>query len=81
MPNRSGSVPRNQVHLSPRTREQQPMTLKQLFNTQKYSERGVRYILGQFVEGGWCEIGGHEENSRFRLVVATPRLTDKLAEY
>lgn len=57
------------------------MTLKQLFNTQKYSERGVRYILEQFVEGGWCEIVGHEEDRRFRLVVATPRLTDKLAEY
>lgn len=59
----------------------QPMTLKELFNSLKYSERGIRYVLEQFVDGGWCEIVGHEQDKRFRLVVATQRLIDKLAEY
>ena len=57
------------------------MTLKELFNSLKYSERGVRYVLEQFVDGGWCHIVGHEQDKRFRLVVASKRLTDKLAEY
>jgi hypothetical protein len=60
---------------------EQPMTLKELFNSLKYSERGVRYVLDQFVDGGWCEIVGSEQDKRFRLVVASQRLTDKLAEY
>ncbi|PIT83103.1 hypothetical protein [Limnohabitans sp. 15K] len=60
---------------------EQPMTLKELFNSLKYSERGVRYVLDQFVDGGWCEIVGSEKDKRFRLVVASQRLTDKLAEY
>ena len=57
------------------------MTLKELFNSLKYSERGIRYVLEQFVDGGWCEIVGHEQDKRFRLVVASQRLIDKLAEY
>lgn len=57
------------------------MTLKELFNSLKYSERGVRYVLEQFVDGGWCEIVGAEQDKRFRLVVATQRLVDKLTEY
>lgn len=59
----------------------QPMTLKELFNSLKYSERGVRYVLEQFVDSGWCEIVGHEQDKRFRLVVATQLLVDKLAQY
>ena len=61
--------------------EQRPMTLKELFNTLKYSERGVRYVLDQFLDGGWCEIVGHTEDRRFRLVVAKQRLLDALADY
>jgi hypothetical protein len=60
---------------------ERPMTLKELFNSLKYSERGIRYVLEQFVDGGWCEIVGHEQDKRFRLVVASQRLIDKLAEY
>lgn len=60
---------------------QQPMTLKELFNSLNYSERGVRYVLDQFVDSGWCLVVGSEEDRRFRLVVATQRLTDKLSEY
>jgi len=60
---------------------EQPLTLKELFNSLKYSERGVRYVLEQFVDSGWCEIVGSEQDRRFRLVVATQRLMDKLIEY
>jgi len=60
---------------------EQPLTLKELFNSLKYSERGVRYVLEQFVDSGWCEIVGSEQDRRFRLVVATQRLVDKLIEY
>jgi hypothetical protein len=58
-----------------------PMTLKELFNSIKYSERGVRYILEQFVDGGWCRIVGHDSDRRFRLVVATGLMITKLEEY
>jgi hypothetical protein len=60
---------------------EQPLTLKELFNSLKYSERGVRYVLEQFVDSGWCEIVGSDQDRRFRLVVATQRLVDKLIEY
>jgi DNA-binding MarR family transcriptional regulator len=59
----------------------QPLTLKQLFNSLKYSERGIRYVLDQFIDDGWCEVVGQTEDRRFRLIVATQRLTDKLREY
>ena len=60
---------------------EQPMTLKELFNSLKYSERGIRYVLEQFIDGGWCEIAGHETDKRFRRVVATDLLRTKLREY
>lgn len=59
----------------------QPLTLKELFNSLKYSERGIRYVLEQFIDGGWCEIAGHETDKRFRRVVATDLLRTKLREY
>jgi hypothetical protein len=58
-----------------------PMTLKEIFNTLKYSERGTRYVLNHFIDGRWCEIVGHDQDKRFRLVVPTQQLLDKLAEY
>lgn len=57
------------------------MTLKELFNSLKHSERGIRYVLEQFVDGGWCEIVGNEQDRRFRRVVATDLLRSKLIEY
>lgn len=57
------------------------MTLKQLFNSLRYSERGIRYVLKQFVEGGWCEIMGHSQDKRSRLVVATDKLRIAVREY
>lgn len=58
-----------------------PMTLKEVFNSLKYSERGIRYVLDQFVDGGWCSIVGNEQDRRFRRVVATDFLRARLLEY
>ena len=59
----------------------QPMTLKELFHSLRHSERGVRYVLDQFIDGGWCEIVGNEQDRRFRRVVATHLLRTRLREY
>lgn len=58
-----------------------PLTLKELFNSLKYSERGIRYVLEQFIDGGWCVIAGNESDRRFRHVVATDLLKIRLREY
>ena len=58
-----------------------PLTLKRLFTTFNYSERGVRYVLEQFVDGGWCEVLCDPEDRRCRFVVATKRLMDAFASY
>lgn len=58
-----------------------PMTLKQLFHSMRYSERGIRYVLEQFVAGGWCEITSHQEDKRSRRVMATDKLRIALREY
>lgn len=60
---------------------EQPLTLKELFHSLKHSERGVRYVLDQFIDGGWCEIAGDEQDRRFRRVVATNLLKNRLREY
>lgn len=60
---------------------EQPMTLKELFHSLNHSERGVRYILDQFIDGGWCEIVGNDQDRRFRRVVATEQLITRLREY
>lgn len=51
------------------------LTLKYLFNSLNYSERGVRYVLEQFVNNGWCEVVGSTSDKRFRHVVASAKLT------
>ncbi|MGV0959633.1 MAG: hypothetical protein ACOYB1_07305 [Limnohabitans sp.] len=58
-----------------------PLTLKELFNSLNHSERGVRYVLAQFIDDGLCEIIGDEQDRRFRRVVATELLRTKLTEY
>lgn len=60
---------------------EQPLTLKELFNSLKYSERGIRYVLEHFVDSGWCEVVGHERDKRFRLVVATGLMIIKLQQH
>jgi hypothetical protein len=62
-------------------RLEQPMTLKELCNSLKHSERGIRYVLDQFVDGGWCEIVENEQDKRFRRIVATELLRTRLHEY
>jgi len=58
-----------------------PLTLKELCNSLKYSERGIRYVLERLIDGGWCEIVGHSKDRRFRLIVATDLLRTRLREY
>jgi DNA-binding MarR family transcriptional regulator len=58
-----------------------PLTLKQLFHSMRYSERGIRYVLEQFVAGGWCEITSHQEDKRSRQVMATDKLRIAVREY
>jgi DNA-binding MarR family transcriptional regulator len=60
---------------------ERPLTIKELLNSLKYSERGIRYVLDQFIDGGWCEIVGNQQDRRFRHVVATDLLRTKLREY
>lgn len=60
---------------------QQPLTPKRLFIALKYSERGIRNVLTQFISGGWCEVICDSEDRRCRYIVATKRLTDAFAAY
>lgn len=60
---------------------EQPMTLKELFISLNHSERGVRYVLDQFIDGGWCVVVGNDQDRRFRRVIATEKLIDRLREY
>jgi hypothetical protein len=57
------------------------LTLKYLFNSLNYSERGVRYVLEQFVSNGWCEVVGSNTDKRFRHVVATNKMTSAFEAY
>ncbi len=58
-----------------------PLTLKRLFSTLKYSERGVRNVLEQFIVGGWCEVVCDTDDKRCRYIMATKRLTDAFESY
>lgn len=58
-----------------------PLTLKEIFNSLRYSERGIRYVLDQFIDGGWCNINEHGSDKRFRLVVASELMMTKLKDY
>ena len=57
------------------------LTLKNLFNSLNYSERGVRYVLEQFVGNGWCEVVGSSIDKRSRNVVASTKLTSAFEAY
>lgn len=57
------------------------LTLKYLFNSLNYSERGVRYVLEQFVDNGWCDVVGSTSDKRFRHVVASTKLTNAFENY
>lgn len=57
------------------------LTLKYLFNSLNYSERGIRYVLEQFVSNGWCDIVGSCTDKRFRHVVASEKLTIAFESY
>jgi hypothetical protein len=52
-----------------------------MFHSLKYSERGIRYVLEQFIEGGWCEVVCDADDKRCRFLTATKRLTDAFESY
>jgi DNA-binding MarR family transcriptional regulator len=60
---------------------ERPFTLKEIFNSLNYSERGMRYVLDQMIDGGWCNLVGNENDKRCRLVVGTNLMRSKLSEY
>ena len=57
------------------------LSLKNLFNSLNYSERGIRYVLEQFVDNGWCEIVGSSIDKRSRNVVASKKLMSAFEAY
>lgn len=59
----------------------QPPTLKTIFNSLQYSERGIRYVLDQFICSNWCEIVVSEDDRRFRHVILKKKLTDAFESY
>jgi hypothetical protein len=52
-----------------------------LFNSLNYSERGVRYVLEQFIRNEWCEVVGSSIDKRSRNVVASKKLTSAFEAY
>lgn len=61
--------------------EEKDLTLKIIFNTLDYSERGIRYVLDYFIKCGWCAMELHKNDKRFRCIKATALLIDKFEEY
>ena len=57
------------------------LTLKKLFNSLNYSERGVRYVLEQFISNEWCQVVGSSIDKRSRNVVASKKLTSTFEAY
>lgn len=60
---------------------QQPYTLKEIFNSLNYSQRGVRYVLDQMINQGWCLLAENDLDKRFKFVVGTDLMGSKLQEY
>lgn len=60
---------------------QQPYTLKKIFNSLNYSQRGVRYVLDQMINQGWCILIENDLDKRFKFVVGTDLMGSKLLEY
>jgi DNA-binding MarR family transcriptional regulator len=60
---------------------EEPLTVKEILNTLKYSDRGVRYVLERFIEHRWCRMVDHERDGRRKLIVASDVLLSKMADY
>jgi hypothetical protein len=59
----------------------QPYTLKELFNSLNYSQRGVRYVLDEMIDNGWCLLVENGHDKRFKFVIGTDLMESKLLEY
>ncbi len=58
-----------------------PLTLKLLFNSLSHSERGVRYVLEQFIANEWCVIEHASHDKRFRHITPTTKFLDAFESY
>lgn len=59
---------------------QQPPSLKSLFNSLIYSEQGVRTHLSCFIDEGYVSLKISKKDKRVRLVVATPLMMSLVNE-
>lgn len=62
-------------------RRPREMSLKVVVNSLNYSERGIRYVLDQFIDDRWCELKRHQLDGRTRLIVPTEKLVAVAHEY
>lgn len=58
-----------------------PLTLKLLFNSLTHSERGIRYVLDQFVENEWCIFNVAIHDKRFRHIYPTIKFLEAFENY
>jgi hypothetical protein len=58
-----------------------PLTLKLLFNSLTHSERGIRYVLDQFLENEWCIYRTAFHDKRFRHIYPTDKFIDAFENY
>lgn len=63
------------------TLRDQPLTLKQLFNSVDFSEAGIRKHLKRFLAEGWCSLEGSAKDKRLRQVVAQAKMLAALDRY
>lgn len=58
-----------------------PLTLKLLFNSLTHSERGIRYVLDQFLDNEWCIYRTAFHDKRFRYVYPTDKFIVAFENY
>lgn len=63
------------------TLRDQPLTLKQLFNSVDFSEAGIRKHLKRLLAEGWCSLEGSAKDKRLRHVVAQAKMLAALDRY
>lgn len=62
--------------------KQEPVNLKQLSHSlSKYSQRGIRYVVEQFVNIGYIELVINEQDRRASHVRPTPKLIAAFDDY
>jgi DNA-binding transcriptional regulator GbsR (MarR family) len=49
------------------------MTLKELFHSTKYSQRGVRLIIDEFISEDLVRLSEGSEDKRFKFIIPQPK--------